>query len=172
MQNIKMAALGLTFLSLVGCAMAQSPVTGFIYTDTKANSSVTDAFGGSARGEACATSILGAIGCGGASIDAKAPNDRYVAESIPEADASLATDTPSRRTCSGARRGRSGCRMGTKYSASTPFGIAATRSVAAQRRMRRASRSLTTQMLSSIDAKARWYKPQTAAVFRCFQVEG
>lgn len=70
MKQIKVVTAVLAMLSPVGCAMAQSPVSGFLYTDTKASSAVTEAFGGSARGEACASSILGAIGTGDASIDA------------------------------------------------------------------------------------------------------
>lgn len=70
MKNLKLATLGLVLINLTACAMAQSPVTGFIYTNTKSDGLATEAYGGSAWGEACATSILGWIGQGDASIDA------------------------------------------------------------------------------------------------------
>ena len=57
-------------LSILGCATAQSPVNGFLYSDVKHPGGATEAYGGSAKGEACATSILGLIANGDASIDA------------------------------------------------------------------------------------------------------
>lgn len=70
MNILKLAAFGLIVVNLSACAIASSPVTGFLYTNTKSDSLVTEAYGGSAWGEACATSILGAVGTGDASIDA------------------------------------------------------------------------------------------------------
>src|SRR4051812_27666907 len=78
MMNMKMAGCGLVLLGSLGCAMARSPVTGFLYTDVKSNSGVTEAYGGSARGEACASSILGIVGTGDASLDAAKKNGGVV----------------------------------------------------------------------------------------------
>lgn len=60
--------------ALTGCAMAQSPVTGFVYSDVQSPGFATEAYGGVARGEACATSILGIYASGDASIDAAKKN--------------------------------------------------------------------------------------------------
>jgi hypothetical protein len=60
--------------SMLGCAMAQSPVNGFLYSDVKHSGGATEAYGGSARGEACASSILGLIANGDASIDTAKKN--------------------------------------------------------------------------------------------------
>lgn len=60
--------------SLLGCAMAQSPVNGSIYTDVKSPGMATEAYGGSARGESCATSILGIVATGDASIETAKKN--------------------------------------------------------------------------------------------------
>lgn len=57
-----------------GCAMAQMPVNGALYSNVKSAGMATEAYGGSARGEACATSYLGAIAVGDASIDAAKKN--------------------------------------------------------------------------------------------------
>jgi hypothetical protein len=59
-------------LASTGCAMAKSPVTGFIYLDTTAGENVSSNDVGAKRGEACATSILGWVGTGDASITAAA----------------------------------------------------------------------------------------------------
>lgn len=69
MNGIRLLILSAFFASLLGCASAQSPVSGFIYRDVKFDGGATDAFGGSARGESCATSILGIIATGDATID-------------------------------------------------------------------------------------------------------
>ena len=70
MKNLKLVMLGMYALSMVGCAMAQTPVNGLFYTDDKSPGGATEAYGGTARGESCATSILGAYASGDASIDA------------------------------------------------------------------------------------------------------
>lgn len=62
--------MGLMALAMTGCATAQSPVTGFLYSDVKGPIGATTAYGGTARGEACATSILGVYASGDASIEA------------------------------------------------------------------------------------------------------
>ena len=69
----KVKVLGLLILAaaiLGGCAMASAPVSGQLWLDV--NGPVAVGSGGSATksGEACATSILGIIGTGDASIDA------------------------------------------------------------------------------------------------------
>lgn len=55
-----------------GCAMAKAPVTGFIYLDTTAGENISSNDVGAKKGEACATSILGWVGTGDASITAAA----------------------------------------------------------------------------------------------------
>ena len=64
--------MGLVLLavSLSACAMAtKSPVTGFWYSDVSSGESVSSNQAGNRVGEACATSILGAIATGDASIE-------------------------------------------------------------------------------------------------------
>ena len=53
-----------------GCAMAKAPVTGFVYLNTQANEAATSNDVGAKRGEACASSILGWVGTGDASVEA------------------------------------------------------------------------------------------------------
>lgn len=69
MKLAHLAAAGLFSIALSGCATAHSPVSGVLWTDVKGGVAATEAYGGTARGEACATSILGAIATGDASID-------------------------------------------------------------------------------------------------------
>ncbi|HVU02016.1 MAG TPA: TRL-like family protein [Polyangiaceae bacterium] len=52
--------------------MAKAPVTGFIYLDTTAGENISSNDVGAKKGEACATSILGWVGTGDASITAAA----------------------------------------------------------------------------------------------------
>jgi hypothetical protein len=59
----------LVALSLFGCAMAQSPVNGTLWSDVKSDGFATDAYGGTAKGEACASSILGLVAMGDSSIE-------------------------------------------------------------------------------------------------------
>ena len=70
MKHFKLGLMAVYALGLVACASAQSPVNGAFYTDVKSPGGVTEAYGGSARGESCATSILGVFASGDASIDA------------------------------------------------------------------------------------------------------
>jgi hypothetical protein len=66
-----MAALAL----MSGCAFSnRAPVTGFIYMDEAVGESVTSNGGGAKRGEACASSILGLVGTGDATIEAAKKN--------------------------------------------------------------------------------------------------
>ncbi|HEX3595251.1 MAG TPA: TRL-like family protein [Polyangiaceae bacterium] len=62
---IGLAALG---LATSGCAYAKAPVTGFIYLNTQSGENISSNDLGKKRGEACATSILGWVGTGDASI--------------------------------------------------------------------------------------------------------
>ena len=62
---ICLAAIG---LATNGCAMAKSPVTGFIYLNTQAGENISSNDVGQKKGEACATSILGWVGTGDASV--------------------------------------------------------------------------------------------------------
>ncbi len=55
-----------------GCAYAKAPVTGFIYLSTQSGENISSNDVGAKRGEACATSILGWVGTGDASITAAA----------------------------------------------------------------------------------------------------
>lgn len=57
---------------LTSCAVVKSPVTGFLYTNTKAPVAVTDNATGSKKGTASAVSILGWVATGDASIEAAA----------------------------------------------------------------------------------------------------
>jgi len=60
--------------ALSGCATARSPVTGFFYTDTNSGLGATSNQAGNRVGEACATSILGVVATGDASIEAARRN--------------------------------------------------------------------------------------------------
>ena len=64
-----MAATGLVAMAMLGCATAQSPVNGALWQDVKGGVMATEAYGGSAKGEACASSILGIVATGDASIN-------------------------------------------------------------------------------------------------------
>jgi hypothetical protein len=65
MKHLSVLIASTLFLGLAGCATVQSPVN-----DVKSGVMATEAYGGSAHGEACATSILGIFASGDASIDA------------------------------------------------------------------------------------------------------
>jgi len=69
---ISLAAVAL--LGATGCATTRAPVTGFLYLDATAGEGATSNAGASKSGEACASSILGLIGTGDASINAAAKN--------------------------------------------------------------------------------------------------
>lgn len=69
MGKIKLLAVLAVFgMLFMGCAAARQPVTGFWFSDVKGPEAVA---GGAATktGEACATSILGLIATGDASIE-------------------------------------------------------------------------------------------------------
>ena len=54
---------------LVGCATAHSPVTGFIYSEVQSGVGATANQVGNRVGSACATSYLGVVATGDASIE-------------------------------------------------------------------------------------------------------
>lgn len=70
--TITLAAI--TLFAGTGCAAVstRAPVTGFLYMDAAAGEEVTSNAAGSKTGEACASSILGLIGTGDASISTAA----------------------------------------------------------------------------------------------------
>ena len=68
------AVTAASFSMLAGCAMARGPVTGFVYSDTHSSQAPTSNQAGNRVGEACATSILGAVATGDASIEAARRN--------------------------------------------------------------------------------------------------
>lgn len=70
MKKLLVLLIGVLFLG--GCAMVKSPVSGFVYSDVKAPFAVTGNSGAEKVGTAEATSILGIIAMGDASIDAAA----------------------------------------------------------------------------------------------------
>lgn len=76
MNQLKIASIAVLLMALMGCAMARSPVTGFIYSDVKDSLSATSNQRPSKMGEACATSILGIYASGDASINAARNNGR------------------------------------------------------------------------------------------------
>ncbi|MEW6324995.1 MAG: TRL-like family protein [Nitrospirota bacterium] len=57
-------------VSLTGCYIVQSPVTGLLYTEAKYGDTATTSTTASKEGKACAQSILGLIATGDASIAA------------------------------------------------------------------------------------------------------
>ncbi len=66
----KLLGISLLALFLGGCAMAMSPVTGFVYMDVKAPVAATSNTAAAKTGTAKAESYLGWIGVGDASIEA------------------------------------------------------------------------------------------------------
>lgn len=71
MKNFGLVALAaLTFVFTSGCAAmsTRAPVTGFLYSDVKAGENATPNSGASKMGKGCATSILGIVATGDASI--------------------------------------------------------------------------------------------------------
>lgn len=66
---------------LTGCAMARSPVMGGLYTGVTSGMAVS-AQAGPKTGEACASSILGLIATGDASIDTARRNGGITSISI------------------------------------------------------------------------------------------
>lgn len=72
-KKIKMIALSLSAVALMSsCAMVNVPVRGALYTSVKAPVAVTSNSGAAKVGTSSATSILGIVATGDASIDAAA----------------------------------------------------------------------------------------------------
>jgi hypothetical protein len=69
----KMIVLTIAIIALFSsCAMVKSPVSGYLYTDTKAPFAVTGNTGSTKVGTAQSKSILGWVALGDASIEAAA----------------------------------------------------------------------------------------------------
>ncbi len=68
----KIAILFVLAAFLGGCAVAHTPVTGFLYTGVKGPVTATGSTGYSQVGEASCYSLLGLVGIGDASINAAA----------------------------------------------------------------------------------------------------
>jgi hypothetical protein len=67
---VGLVALG---FSATGCAfVTRAPLTGFIYQSTQQGETIADNDLGAKRGEACATSILGFVATGDASVSSAA----------------------------------------------------------------------------------------------------
>lgn len=70
MNEKRLCLIGLLSTLVSGCAMVtRSPVTGFVYNDTQAGEVVASNQAGTRVGESCATSILGLVATGDASIE-------------------------------------------------------------------------------------------------------
>jgi len=69
-----LAATAAAALFVSGCAGARTPVTGFWYTDVKANDAVTANSAASKVGRAEAKSYLGLVALGDCSVDTAAKN--------------------------------------------------------------------------------------------------
>jgi hypothetical protein len=76
--SLLMTATGLVAMAMLGCATAQAPVNGALWQDVKGGVMATEAYGGSAKGEACASSILGIVATGDASINTAKKNGGIV----------------------------------------------------------------------------------------------
>ena len=74
MKTVLALLAGCAVSVLSGCATARSPVTGFWYTDTHSAVNATSNQAGNRVGEACASSILGLVGTGDASIESARRN--------------------------------------------------------------------------------------------------
>lgn len=64
----KILAITMLLSAIIGCASAMSPVTGFLYTGVQGPIAYGENGTSDKSGTACATSILGIIGTGDASI--------------------------------------------------------------------------------------------------------
>lgn len=74
MKKVILSVLTLALMApMFGCAMAAAPVNGFLFSDVYGPVDAEGGVGGK-RGEACATSYLGWIGTGDASVATAAAN--------------------------------------------------------------------------------------------------
>ncbi len=70
MKKFVIASVFAVGISLItGCAVVRAPVSGLWYTDTVSSVAATSNQAGNRVGESCATTILGLIGTGDASIE-------------------------------------------------------------------------------------------------------
>jgi hypothetical protein len=69
-SRLSLAVIALAGLSLSGCQIVASPLAGVIFNETKYGNVATDASASTKEGKACATSILGMVATGDASIQA------------------------------------------------------------------------------------------------------
>lgn len=67
---LTMAAISVVCLALGGCQIVQTPAIGIIFTEVKYGDFATASTGASKEGKACATSILGWVATGDASVTA------------------------------------------------------------------------------------------------------
>jgi hypothetical protein len=73
-KSISLAAVAAAVLFTSGCAAARSPVTGYWYSDVKANDSVTSNVAAPKEGRASAKSYLGLVALGDCTVEAAAKN--------------------------------------------------------------------------------------------------
>lgn len=69
-QALSLGLIVVAGLSLAGCQIVDSPAKGWIFTDTKSGDVATSAAAATKEGKACATSILGWVATGDASVAA------------------------------------------------------------------------------------------------------
>ncbi|WP_373047865.1 TRL-like family protein [Vulgatibacter sp.] len=74
MKRFAIVAVAAGLLSGCAAGSMRSPVNGFLYTSAKAGEAAAGPVRGSKSGRACATSILGLVGTGDASISQAASN--------------------------------------------------------------------------------------------------
>ena len=67
---LSLAFIALVGLSLAGCQIVDSPMKGWIYTETRYGDFATTANSATKEGKACGTSILGWVATGDASVSA------------------------------------------------------------------------------------------------------
>ena len=70
----KLVVVAVATIGFTSCASMRAPLAGGIYTDTQSGLSATSNQAGNRVGEACATSILGLVATGDASIEAARRN--------------------------------------------------------------------------------------------------
>lgn len=74
MRVFVLALVGASMLSLSGCQIVASPLAGVIFNETKYGDVATTATSVTKEGKACATSILGWVATGDASVTAAKTN--------------------------------------------------------------------------------------------------
>ena len=67
---LSLAVIAVAGLSLAGCQIVDSPMKGWIYTETKYGDDATTSAAATKEGKACGTSILGWVATGDASVSA------------------------------------------------------------------------------------------------------